>query len=44
AREALFEGTYTLNVQDKVHLDSIINRLRKIKGIISVRRSDDYRL
>jgi len=44
AREGLFEGTYTLIVQDKLHLESIMNRLSKIKGIISVRRSDDYRL
>jgi GTP pyrophosphokinase len=39
-KEGLFEGTYTLIVQDRPHLDTIMNRIRRSKGVISVRRSD----
>ncbi len=42
-KDGIFEGTYTLIVQDRPHLEIIMNRIRKIKGIISIRRSDDYR-
>jgi GTP pyrophosphokinase len=40
-REGLFEGIYTLIVQDRSHLETIMNRIRRTRGIISVHRSDD---
>jgi GTP pyrophosphokinase len=40
-REGLFEGVYTLIVQDRSHLETIMNRIRRTRGIISVHRSDD---
>jgi GTP diphosphokinase / guanosine-3',5'-bis(diphosphate) 3'-diphosphatase len=41
SKDGLFEGTYTLIVQDRPHLETIINRIKKTKGIISVRRTDE---
>lgn len=41
SKDGLFEGTYTLIVQDRPHLETIINRIKRTKGIISVRRSDE---
>ncbi len=41
ARDGLFEGIYTLIVQDRPHLETIMNRIRRSRGIISVYRSDD---
>lgn len=41
SKDGLFEGTYTLIVQDRLHLESIINRIKKTKGILSVRRTDE---
>ncbi|MFH0762131.1 MAG: RelA/SpoT family protein [Bacteroidota bacterium] len=40
-KEGLFEGTYTLIVQDRPHLETIMNRIRRTKGVLSVRRSDE---
>lgn len=40
-KDGLFEGTYTLIVQDRPHLETIMNRIKKTKGVISVRRSDE---
>lgn len=36
--DSLFEGTITLFVQDLQHLSRIIERLKKIKGVTSVKR------
>jgi len=41
SKDGLFEGTYTLIVQDRPHLETIMNRINRTKGIISVRRSDE---
>jgi GTP diphosphokinase / guanosine-3',5'-bis(diphosphate) 3'-diphosphatase len=41
SKDGLFEGTYTLIVQDRPHLETIINRIKKTKGILSVRRTDE---
>jgi GTP pyrophosphokinase len=40
-QDGMFEGTYTLIVQDRPHLETIMNRIKKTKGVISVRRSDE---
>jgi len=40
-KDGMFEGTYTLIVQDRPHLETIMNRIRRTKGVFSVRRSDD---
>jgi GTP pyrophosphokinase len=39
--DGFFTGLITLVVQDKIHLDKIIRRLMKVKGVLSVKRSDD---
>ena len=36
--EGLFEGTFTLFVKDTDHLDVLIRRLRKIKGVLKATR------
>ena len=36
--DGLFEGTFTLFVKDTGHLDVLIRRLRKIKGVMSATR------
>ena len=41
SKDGLFEGTYTLIVQDRPHLETIMNRLKRTKGIQTVRRSDE---
>ncbi len=41
ARDGLFEGVYTLIVQDRPHLETIMNRIRRTRGVISVYRTDD---
>jgi GTP diphosphokinase / guanosine-3',5'-bis(diphosphate) 3'-diphosphatase len=41
SKDGQFEGTYTLIVQDRPHLETIMNRIRRTKGILSVRRSDE---
>jgi RelA/SpoT family (p)ppGpp synthetase len=38
-KDSMFEGSIIINVKNKEHLEEIIDRLRKLKGIISVRRS-----
>lgn len=40
-KNGFFEGVYTLAVQDRSHLEIIMNRIRRIKGILTVRRSDE---
>jgi guanosine-3',5'-bis(diphosphate) 3'-pyrophosphohydrolase len=41
SKDGLFDGTYTLIVQDRPHLETIINRIKRTKGVLSVRRSDE---
>lgn len=41
SKDGQFEGTYTLIVQDRVHLESVMNRIKRTKGVLSVRRSDE---
>ncbi|OGU54767.1 MAG: RelA/SpoT family protein [Ignavibacteria bacterium RBG_13_36_8] len=38
--DSMFEGTITLQVSDLEHLNRIIERLKKVKGIFSVERFD----
>jgi GTP diphosphokinase / guanosine-3',5'-bis(diphosphate) 3'-diphosphatase len=42
SKDGLFEGTYTLIVQDRPHLETIMNRIKRTKGVLTVRRSDEY--
>ncbi len=39
--DGFFTGLVTLVVQDKKHLQTIIRRLMKVKGVLSVKRSDE---
>jgi GTP pyrophosphokinase len=39
--DGFFTGLLTLVVQDKKHLDTIIRRLLRVKGVMSVKRSDE---
>ena len=39
--DGFFTGLLNLVVQDKKHLDIIIRRLLKVKGVLSVKRSDE---
>jgi GTP pyrophosphokinase len=41
SKDGQFEGTYTLIVQDRSHLETIMNRLRRSKGVLSVYRTDE---
>ncbi|MCX6224031.1 MAG: hypothetical protein NTV01_04685 [Bacteroidia bacterium] len=41
SKDGQFDGTYTLIVQDRPHLETIMNRIKRTKGVISVRRSDE---
>lgn len=41
SKDGQFEGTYTLIVQDRPHLETIMNRIKRTKGVLSVRRSDE---
>ena len=41
SRDGQFEGTYTLIVQDRPHLETIMNRIKRTKGVLSVRRTDE---
>jgi GTP pyrophosphokinase len=36
--DGMFEGLVTLFVKDTTHLDALINKLRKVKGVLSVSR------
>ena len=38
SNEGMFEGSITLFVKDTGHLDVLIKRLAKIKGVLSVSR------
>ena len=39
--DGFFNGLLTLVVLDKEHLETIIRRLLKVKGVLSVKRSDE---
>jgi GTP diphosphokinase / guanosine-3',5'-bis(diphosphate) 3'-diphosphatase len=36
--DGMFEGFITLFVKDTIHLDALINKLKKVKGVLSVTR------
>ncbi|HEY4785418.1 MAG TPA: ACT domain-containing protein, partial [Bacteroidales bacterium] len=36
--DGMFEGFVTLFVMDTTHLDALINKLKKVKGVLSVSR------
>jgi guanosine-3',5'-bis(diphosphate) 3'-pyrophosphohydrolase len=38
SNDGLFEGSVTLFVSDTVHLDALIRKLRKVKGVMNIRR------
>ncbi|MDD4645982.1 MAG: RelA/SpoT family protein [Bacteroidales bacterium] len=44
SKDGQFEGTYTLIVQVRPHLETIMNRIRRTKGVLSIRRSDEQTL
>jgi GTP pyrophosphokinase len=41
SKDGIFEGTYTLIVQDRPHLETVIKRIKKTKGVLSVGRTDE---
>ncbi|MFA5815044.1 MAG: RelA/SpoT family protein [Bacteroidales bacterium] len=41
SKDGQFEGMYTLIVQDRPHLETIMNRIKRTKGVLSVRRSNE---
>jgi GTP pyrophosphokinase len=40
SRDGMFEGTITLYVKDTQHLEALIRKLKKVKGISNIRRID----
>jgi GTP diphosphokinase / guanosine-3',5'-bis(diphosphate) 3'-diphosphatase len=38
--DGMFEGTITLFVKDAQHLEALIRKMKKVKGVVSVRRID----
>jgi guanosine-3',5'-bis(diphosphate) 3'-pyrophosphohydrolase len=40
SNDGMFEGSITLFVKDTQHLNALIRKLKKVRGIISVRRPD----
>jgi len=40
SNDGLFEGTIGLFVKDKQHLEALTRKLKKIKGVLNVRRTD----
>jgi len=40
SNDGLFEGTITLFVKDTQHLEALIRKLKKVKGILSIKRMD----
>jgi len=36
--DGMFEGNVTFFVKDTIHLDALINKLKRVKGILSVNR------
>ncbi|HER08629.1 MAG TPA: bifunctional (p)ppGpp synthetase/guanosine-3',5'-bis(diphosphate) 3'-pyrophosphohydrolase [Bacteroides sp.] len=40
SRDGLFEGTITLFVKDTGHLEALVRKLKKVRGVMSIRRLD----
>jgi GTP pyrophosphokinase len=40
SNDGMFEGSITLFVRDTKHLDALIRKLKKVKGVLNVRRVD----
>jgi GTP pyrophosphokinase len=40
SKDGMFEGTITLFVKDAQHLEALIRKMKKVKGVASVRRID----
>lgn len=40
SNDGLFEGSITLFVKDTQHLEALIRKLKKVKGVLSIRRLD----
>jgi len=41
SKDGLFNGVITLMVNDRNHLDVIMQRIRRVKGVLSVKRTDE---
>ncbi|MCD6346864.1 MAG: bifunctional (p)ppGpp synthetase/guanosine-3',5'-bis(diphosphate) 3'-pyrophosphohydrolase [Bacteroidales bacterium] len=42
SRDGFFTGQITLVVQDKKHLEVIFGKLKRVKGVLTVQRSDEF--
>ncbi len=42
SKDGVFKGILTLVVNDRNHLGTIMVRIRKVKGVLSVKRSDEF--
>ncbi len=40
SNDGMFEGNITLFVKDTQHLEALVRKLKKVKGVLSVRRTD----
>ena len=40
SHDGMFEGSITLFVKDKQHLEALIRKLKKVKGVLNIRRQD----
>jgi GTP pyrophosphokinase len=40
SHDGMFEGSITLFVKDTQHLEALIRKLRKVKGVLNIRRQD----
>ncbi|HDS08025.1 MAG TPA: bifunctional (p)ppGpp synthetase/guanosine-3',5'-bis(diphosphate) 3'-pyrophosphohydrolase [Bacteroides sp.] len=40
SKDGLFEGTITLFVKDTQHLEALVRKLKKVRGVMSIRRLD----
>ncbi len=40
SHDGMFEGSLTLFVKDTQHLEALIRKLRKVKGVLNIRRQD----
>ena len=40
SKDGMFEGTITLFVKDSQHLEALIRKLKRVKGVLNVRRID----
>ena len=38
--DGMFEGSITLFVKDTQHLEALIRKLKKVKGVLNIKRMD----